>query len=499
MQYYSRRDHERHPFPDIDLREMHREIREGFSSRMREVLDAEFIEKSVAIFQGGRQLNRYDTDKEELFRQESFFNYLFGVKESGFWGLIVPKTGRSILFCPRLDPVWAIWDGKIYPPSHFQEVYGVDEVHYVDEIPDFFEKQFGHDCVVHVLSGKNSDSGLPFEEPNLSSIGLSKTIERSILLSQLSECRVLKTKTELQLLRYVNQVASAAHRYVMRNCKPGMYEYQLESLFLHYCSYHMHARYVPYSCICCTGENGAVLHYGGGSSPLDRILEDGDMCLLDMGTEHHCYVSDITCSYPANGKFTKEQADIYQVVLKAQKAVEAEIKPGAEWVSLHLLAEKVILDGLRQLGFLVGSIEEMHEKRISALFMPHGLGHLMGLDVHDVGGFIKGRERIQKPGLRSLRMNRPLEAGMVVTNEPGVYFIDSLLRPALSNPDLNQYLNEGIIVKFLDMKFGGIRLEDDVIVTENGCEVMTRVPRTIEEIEKQMSLPASEEPIADEL
>lgn len=151
-----------------------------------------------------------------------------------------------------------------------------------------------------------------------------------------------------------------------------MYEFQLEALFLHHAYSVGGCRNSSYTCICGTGPSGAALHYGHAGAPNDRLIKDGDICLLDMGAEYHCYGSDITCSYPANGKFTVKQRQIYEAVLDAQKAVFAELRPGVAWTDMHILAEKVILNALREAGYLRGNVEEMLESRLGAVFMPHG-------------------------------------------------------------------------------------------------------------------------------
>lgn len=209
------------------------------------------------------------------------------------------------------------------------------------------------------------------------------------------------------------------------------------------------------------------------------------MCLLDMGAEFHCYASDITCSYPASGKFTARHREIYTIVYRALCAVQTAVKPGVEWVELHRLALRVIAESLLEFGFLKGSLSELVENHIAALFMPHGLGHLIGKDTHDPGGYPAGRERVDEPGTRNLRCNRVLQKGMVLSNEPGVYFIEALLRPALDDPLKAAFFNRAKVESHFD--FGGVRLEDDIVVTESGCENLTKVPRTIEEIERVMA------------
>merc|ERR1712232_1347575 len=273
-----------------------------------------------------------------------------------------------------------------------------------------------------------------------------------------------------------------AHVTCMRQIKPGMREYQLESLFKHYCYYNGGCRHMSYTCICGSGINSATLHYGHAGAPNDKKIEDGDMCLFDMGAEYHCYGADITCSYPSNGKFTKEQIDIYESVLSAVKAVESQLKPGISWPDMHIEAEKAFLKVLKERGYIQGEIEEMMKVRLGALFMPHGLGHFLGLDTHDVGGYNEGcPTRSDLPGLKSLRTARVLEEGMVLTVEPGVYFIKALLEPAFSDNTFNSFLIKDKIEPLLN--FGGVRIEDDIVITSDGMENFTRCPREIKDIE----------------
>jgi Xaa-Pro aminopeptidase len=172
---------------------------------------------------------------------------------------------------------------------------------------------------------------------------------------------------------------------------------------------------MAYTCIAASGHHGATLHYGHAGEPNAKLIEDGDMCLFDMGAEYHCYCSDITCSFPANGKFTDQQRDVYETCYEAVVAVESAMRPGVNWADMHRLANRTILAGLLKRGYLVGgTVEEMDAVNLGAVFMPHGLGHFLGLDTHDVGGYLKGcPERSTLPGLKSLRTARDLELHMV--------------------------------------------------------------------------------------
>eukprot|EP01135_Chromosphaera_perkinsii_P007121 Nk52_evm4s704 gene=Nk52_evmTU4s704 len=438
-----------------------------------------FGEETGMIFLvGGETQFKYDTDAELVFRQESFFRYLFGVIEPGCFGALDIQSRKCTIFFPRLPEAHAIFEGVIYPNSHFKTKYSVDEVKYVDEILSWFQEQ--KPSKIHTLLGTNSDSGSLSREATFEGIEQFK-VDNTQLYDILVECRVIKSKKELELMCWVNKVASEAHMQVMRKCKPNMMEYQFESTFLHESYYNGGHRFTAYTCICGAGHSGATLHYGQN----DKISKDGDINLLDMGGEYFGYASDITCSFPTNGKFSPEQREIYETVLASQKAVMAAMKPGVSWPDMHRLSERVILEKLKEFGFLKGDVDEMMEKFMGSVFMPHGLGHFMGLDVHDCGGYPKGTQRSTEPGLRSLRCGRELKAGMVLTVEPGVYFIDAVLDPAMADEEKSKFFVKEKINKFRG--FGGVRLEDDVIVTETGIKNMTLCPREIEDIEKLMA------------
>jgi Xaa-Pro dipeptidase len=299
------------------------------------------------------------------------------------------------------------------------------------------------------LYGRNTDSGSFCKEAAFDGIGKFKEIiNNSILHAVITECRVFKTDPEKAILRYTNQISSMAHCQVMRAVRPGMKEYELESLFQHVCYSRGGMRHVSYTCVCASGHNSATLHYGHAGEPNSRTLKDGDMCLFDMGGEYCCYASDITCSFPTNGVFSEQQKLIYNAVLKANRAVLAAIKPGVKWPNMHCLADRVQLGALKEMGLLKGEVDEMMSVRLGAVFMPHGLGHLMGLDVHDVGGYPEGVERSCEAGLKSLRTGRALQEGMCLTIEPGIYFINHLLDKALLNPGQSCFVNRDLLMKF---------------------------------------------------
>lgn len=438
---------------------------------------------TAVVLQGGEYTTRHCSDHEPLFRQESYFHWTFGVQEPDYYGIILIPTGKSILFAPKLPADYAIWMGKLETKDEIKTRYEVDEVYWTNELSTLLKDEKVETLLT--LKGVNSDSGKLSKEATFDGIN-EFNLDDHTLHPIITELRVIKTEYELEVLRYTNKISSQAHIEVMKNIKPGMYEYQLESIFQHYCYYNGGARIMSYTCICATGQNGATLHYGHAGAPNDRLIKETDMCLFDMGCEYHCYASDITCSFPVSGKFTPEQSIIYNAVLNSSRAVLNSAKPGVEWPRMHELADRIHLEHLKSAGLLIGDIEEMMSSRLGAIFMPHGLGHLMGIDTHDVGGYLAGTpERSTLPGLKSLRTARILHENMVLTVEPGIYFIDCLLEKALNDPILSKFLVKSELDKY--RTFGGVRIEDNIVVTSNGIELLTKVPRSISEIEDLMS------------
>lgn len=437
---------------------------------------------SVVVLQGGEQKQRYCTDTDMLFRQESFFHWAFGVTEADCYGVINVGTGKSVLFVPKLPESYGTWMGEIYPKEHFQQKYAVDEVQYTCDIPDVLASMSA--ATLLTLRGQNTDSGSICREASFEGISRFQ-VNNTLLHPVIVECRLIKTDMELEVLRYTNRISSEAHKEIMKHVKPGLKEYEMESLFQHYCYTRGGMRHTSYTCICGTGNNSSVLHYGHAGAPNDKTIVDGDMCLFDMGGEYYCYSSDITCSFPANGTFTPDQRAVYEAVLKASRDVLAALKPGVKWTDMHRLADRVHLEELVKVGILRGSVEDMLKVHLGSVFMPHGLGHLLGIDVHDVGGYPEGVERINEPGLKSLRMGRLVQKGMVLTVEPGIYFINHLLDQALANPAQSCFFNSQVLARFRG--FGGVRIEDDIAVTASGVELLTCVPRTVEEIEAFMA------------
>ena len=421
----------------------------------------------IVYLQGGSVQSRYDTDYDYPFRQESNFLYLTGVNEPDFHMILDLHNHDFHLFVPKRDPQFAVWNGYIRSQSYYQELYEADAVHYDSELPKVI-KDLNPD-IIYCYNDRQTEL--------LDELDIDAEINIEALEDALTYCRTIKTSWELDQLRYAGKVNNEAHRQVMKAIGPDKYEYEMKAVF-EYNQVKYGLVQDAYAGIFASGPNSAILHYVTN----DSYMNDGDLFLIDAGHEYNGYSSDITRTFPVNGTFTTMQADVYDTVLRAQKdAIEAAV-PGNKMEDLHLLAARRILEGLVDMGLVKGDIDEMLEKNIFALFFPHGLGHFLGLDTHDVGGYPKGVERIQRPGLKYLRVRRELEPGMVLTIEPGLYFIPALLEPAFDDEEKAPYLNRDKLSQLFD--FGGVRIEDNIVVTEGAPENMTDVPKERKDVEK---------------
>lgn len=423
----------------------------------------------LIYLRGAETMYRYNTDYEIPFRQESNFWYLTGIGEPDYHTVIVIKTGEYFLFCPKRDAQYAVWHGRIKQQNEIQELYQPDHLHFDQEL-------------LTVLNNLNPSLIYCLDESQaeyLEDLNRDFVVDTETLTDALTYCRSIKTENELEKMRTAAKINNSAHLEVMKAIKPGMFEYQTKAIY-DYFQKRNGLLQPAYSGIHASGENSAILHYTGS----DRLIADGELFLIDAGFEYEGYASDVTRTYPVKGRFSGDQAAIYQIVLDALNKTIEMVKPGVNMEDLHLAACRIILNGLKQIGIVKGEVEEMMENNVFALFFPHGLGHFLGLDTHDVGGYPKGVDRIDRPGIRFLRVRRELEAGMVVTIEPGIYFIPALLKPAINSGDYNRFLNADRIESLYH--FGGIRIEDNLIVTETGYENLTDVPKEILEIEDVM-------------
>lgn len=410
--------------------------------QLRAALARRLAGDALIRLDGGKPVPR-NFDVEYVFRQNSDFLYLTGVEEAGCALVIDPKTRREVLFVPRIDNHHRVWEGHVPGPDEARRLFGVDRVMYADELKKV--------------------------------VGRRKVVGKALLRDALDDLRACKTPGELELMKEANRVSGAAHRAVMAAARPGLKEYQVQAIFDAACL-NAGMKHLAYPSIVATGANGAVLHYRRN----DATLKGGDLLLIDAGAENRGYAADITRTFPVNGKFTRRQRDVYEVVLAAQKSCIERARPGIVSADLHVHSMRVIAEGLKSLGLLRGGTDGLIEGGAVRLFYPHGLTHMLGLDVHDVTG--GKRRKMPNPTKVPVRFVAKLEPGFVITMEPGVYFIDALI----NDPELRRKHKASVdfakAETFLD--FGGVRIEDDVVIRADGPPLnLTSVPKEIADVE----------------
>lgn len=429
-----------------------------YAKRRRQLLNL-MRPNSIAIIPSAPTTVR-NRDVEHPFRQDSDFYYLSGFAEE--FSVIVLISGREqgeyVLFCQEKIKEQEIWTGRRVGPEAAIETLGCDDAFPISDIDDILPGLIeGKDCVY-----TNLGISPEFDNRLMSWIndikaqvrnGAIPPREFSALDYLLHEMRLVKSPAEIKVMQRATEISADAHTRVMQLVKPGMYEYELEAELMR-TFMAAGSRWPAYPSIVGTGENGCILHYTQNTAE----IKDGDLILIDAGCELDYYASDITRTFPANGKFSEAQAAMYQLVLDANKAAIEAVKPGANWNSPHEVAVKILTEGLVKYGLLKGDIEELIENEAYRQFYMHKTGHWLGMDVHDVGEYrIDGQWRI-------------LEEGMVLTIEPGLYIA----------PD-----DESVEPKWRGI---GIRIEDDVVVTKTGHKVLsTGVVKEIADIEALMA------------
>ena len=427
----------------------------NFSER-RDLLADKVLEDSAIIVSAASVKSRI-SDTEYSYRQDSNFYYLSGYEEPESLILIRPNQDkeRFIIFCRDRDPLREQWDGFRTGQEGVIQDYGADAAYSINSIDEIMPKLLeGAKNIYFSMSApcgvdakisswvedirKNTRSGA---EPPQNLLSLD---------SILHEMRLIKESDEMDLMKQAANITTEAHIRAMQSVRPGMYEYQLEAEYL-YAFNKNGARSPAYNSIVGGGNNSCILHYVENNAE----LQDGDLVLVDAGCEYQYYASDVTRTFPVNGKFSPEQREIYSIVLEAHKQSMEQAKPGNKWNLMHDKSVEVIVEGLLSIGLLQGSRDEIIDKGESSKFYMHRIGHWLGMDVHDVGSYKQDGDW------------RPLEEGMVMTVEPGIYILDSM---------------EGVDDKWKGI---GVRIEDDIAITDSGFEILTPdVPRTIEEVEQ---------------
>jgi Xaa-Pro aminopeptidase len=435
-----------------------KEVAKDEFARRRRQLTRLMGRDSIAILPGAPVRHR-NNDVEYAYRQDSDFHYLTDFDEPEAVAVLIPDREQAeyILFVRERDPVRESWDGKRAGPEGAIRDYGADDAFPIGDIDEILPGLLENRAKVFYTMGVYAE----FDQRVVSWVNGLRTQARNgrhapqefvALDHVLHDMRLFKSRTEIELMRESARIAAAAHVRAMRFCRPGLQEYEVMAELVH--EFRRHNADTSYHPIVGSGPNSCVLHYRDN----DQTMKEGDLLLVDAGCEYESYASDITRTYPVGGRFSSEQRAVYEIVLEANEAAIAQVKPGNHWNDPHMAAVRVVTQGLVKLGLLKGRVPKLEREEAYRRFFMHRTGHWLGMDVHDVGDYKIGDEW------------RVLEPGMVMTVEPGIYI------PAGTR---------GVSKRMHNI---GIRIEDDVVVTRTGAEVLTaNAPKTVEAIEAIMS------------
>ncbi|HEV3104905.1 MAG TPA: aminopeptidase P N-terminal domain-containing protein [Trinickia sp.] len=426
----------------------------------------------VAIVPTAREALR-NRDTDYPYRHDSYFYYLSGFTEPQ--ALIVldadAPSGEpaSLLFCRPKNAEREIWEGFHFGPEAARDAFGFDAAFSIDDIDNELPRLLADAPAVHYAFGQSADLDAQVRRwldavRAQSRSGVAAPTSLVDLTPMLDEMRLLKDEHEIALMRGAAQISAEAHRRAMKACRPGMREYELEAELIY--TFRRHGAQAPaYGSIVAAGANACVLHYPAGNAK----LRDGDLVLIDAACELDGYASDITRTFPASGRFSPAQRELYDIVLAAQQAAIDATRAGAGFDAPHQAAVRVLAQGLLDTGIIArerfSSVDDVIAERAYSRFYMHRTGHWIGMDVHDCGDY---RERHAPLDATGALPWRTLRASMALTIEPGLY-----IRAAEDVPE-----------RYWDI---GIRIEDDAVVTEHGCELITRdVPVEADEIEALM-------------
>lgn len=416
-------------------------------------------DESIAIIPTASVYIR-NRDVEFPFRPDSDFYYLTGYPEPEAVAVLIPDRhhGEYVLFCRENDPVMETWNGRRAGLDGAVERYGADDAFPISDLDEILPGLLEDRQRIFYTMGNNSTFdqrvlGWVNQVRKRARTGVSAPDEFISLNHLLHEMRLYKSRAEIAAMRKAAKISAAAHKRAMVACRPGKMEYQIEAE-LKYTFMKLGAREPAYPPIVGGGANSCILHY----TENNQVLNDGDMLLIDAGSEYNGYASDISRTFPVNGKFTTAQREAYELVLAAQAAAIRKIKPGNHWNEPHEAAVEVLTVGMVDLGILKGKSRQLIKDQAYTKYYMHRTGHWLGMDVHDVGDYkVEGEWRTFEPG-------------MVMTVEPGIYM------PAGT---------KGLAKKWWNI---GIRIEDDVLVTESGHDILSKdAPKSVEDIESLMA------------
>ncbi len=420
------------------------------------------------------------------FRQDSSFLYYFGLHRNGLVGVIDVDNDREYLVGDEIDIEDIVWYGSVTSVAEMAEMTGVARTAAMRELPAIVESAKAQGEEVHFLPPYRFDNQIQI----MDLLGIHPSQQKAAaslkLIAAVVKMRTTKTEEEIAELERAAEIGYEMHTTAMRLCRPGVTEQYIGGMVDGIAN--AYGCMVSFQTI--ATQHGEVMH--GNPSPAK--LEAGRLMLVDAGAEtNENYCSDNTRTTPVSGVFTHKQKDIYNIVVECHDHVLEVAKPGVKWWDVHFAVCRIITERLQQLGLMKGDVEESLKAGAHAMFLPHGLGHSMGMDVHDMEGLGQvyvGFDKEVRPstqfGTNALRFGRRLQKGFVVTDEPGIYFIPALIDDWKKNGTNAQFLNFDKIDEYRD--FGGIRIEDDVLITDEGCRFIgsKRIPYHVEDVEEFM-------------
>ncbi len=445
----------------------------------------ELVGDGLILFPGNEESSMNYKDNTYHYRQDSNFLYFFGINKPGFYGVCDVNGGKDTFYGDDITMVDIIWMGNQPSVKELANQVAVESTESQANLKNDLQLALKSGRRIHILPTYRGDHVITLA----GLLGVScEEVQKYVseeLIGAVVKLRAVKDQYEIAEIEKAVDVAGIMHTTAMKMGFAGNYERELsgaiEGIAL------SHGGPVSFPVILSMDGQTLHNHYHGNQ------LVDGRMVICDAGAETElCYASDITRTFPVGGKFSTQQKEIYNIVLAANmRTFEASI-PGKTFLEVHLEAARIIAGGLKELGILKGDVDEAVAAGAHALFFPHGLGHMMGLDVHDMEGlgenfvgYTDSLKRSDQFGLAYLRMGRELEPGFVMTNEPGCYFIPALIEQWKVEKKLEQFINYQKAESYLG--FGGVRIEDDLLITDTGNRLLgTPIPKTIEEVEETM-------------
>ncbi|MFQ5721960.1 MAG: aminopeptidase P family protein [Candidatus Aminicenantales bacterium] len=443
----------------------------------------EQIKEGLILFLGNEESPMNYPSNPYPFRQDSSFLYFFGLDMPGLAAIVDVEADQEILFGEEVSVEDIVWMGILPSLKERASWAGIEEVAPQKDLGKKLKAALQKGQKIHYLPPYRPEVALKIEELLGINHVLVKDYSSRELIKAVVAQRSIKIKEEIEEMEKAHKVTYEMHTTAMRMARPGIYEREIVGKIegIAY-SYGFSLSFPTILTI-----NGQILHNHDHSN----ILNEGRLLVNDSGAESALhYAADITRTFPVSGQFSPAQREIYEIVLKGQEEAINSIKPGLKFKDIHLKAAKIMASGLKEIGLMTGDIEEAVSQGAHALFFPHGLGHMVGLDVHDMEdlgeefvGYDEETKRSQQFGLAYLRFARELQPGMVMTVEPGIYFIPALIDQWAAEKKLEQFINYQKVNQYRD--FGGIRIEDNVLVTEEGHRVLGKsIPKTVKELEE---------------